>query len=310
MDTIVSIAKEPLTWTVFFAVLAIIATLIAPRFGRRGKLLIGLESVKRIRSEDNLNRAGFQYTLADRVIEDDIYLIDFQVKNRGIRDIKGQDFIEPLSIIVPPNTSVVSVSCDDNCEIEIQDDGQEVRLNWLLLKHRQSIAVSAVCTANPSMDLNFLNLSFKHAIQDVDVIERKHRPLFWLSILSFSAIALVTALAVWMINTESKTNIFATVDGVTKPALITKTDMKTCDARLGIWTLRNCEEIHDSVQPILSVSPDMTPVGFSLISILLPLVMMVNLLLLVRQSIRRSVFDGVQFGPVLTTLIGLRPKQA
>lgn len=147
LDAVISFLRNPLFVTFAIAAITIYATLIAPKIGKRGKLIESFDRFVPIRLSTKHSKVAVTYRIDDREIADDIYVAEFSFKNSGFMDIQQESFRQPIRITAPQNTTFLSLEVNSPTENEAQisDDGREIWIKWSLLKRNESVSVSSIC---------------------------------------------------------------------------------------------------------------------------------------------------------------------
>jgi len=146
LDAVRDFLENNLLLPTAIAIVTVYATLIAPKIGRRGKIVKSFDRFVPIRLSTKHSKVSVTYHIDGREISDDIYVAEFSFKNSGFIDIERENFRQPIVIAAPENSRFLSleVNSPTETEAEISDCGREISIKWDLLKRNEAVSISAI----------------------------------------------------------------------------------------------------------------------------------------------------------------------
>jgi len=171
----------PLLLTFLLPILAIIATLIAPRFTGRAALWSEIKNVVLLNRRIEQLGEELKFYSSGKELQGNVYLLELDISNVGRDDIDKAHFIDAIRITLPPETECVSAvvvgdnNQDASCTIS---DSSQVDVIWSLLKRKESVDINVIVLSPITLsDADFNNQTdIKMRLKNVENANRK-KPL-------------------------------------------------------------------------------------------------------------------------------------
>ncbi|WP_291843272.1 hypothetical protein [Maricaulis sp.] len=254
------------------AALTLAATLIAPRLGRRAKLSANIRGMYPIRSKDFGEGIRLKIFHGDNEVENDLYVISFEIFNSGSKDIVWENFIDPATIKLPDDSKIVSHTYEapkgvgENIEVV----GNLLSIKWKILKPGEYLGISVVCQHNLSAINNNVemsevitsNLDYNIRLKDVDLVfKSKLGPRKAFAIVVAPALFVLFSIIMYISYLDTNTDFVYNNGGIYSGVVISDGDVELCDVSNLLPILRTCEE---SVDDISSITEYIVPNEFEL----------------------------------------------
>tara|TARA_R110002072_G_scaffold233736_1_gene391297 strand:+ start:354 stop:1295 length:942 start_codon:yes stop_codon:yes gene_type:complete len=243
------------------AALTLAATLIAPRLGRRAKLSANIRGMYPIRSKDFGEGIKLKIFHGDKEVENDLYVISFEIFNSGSKDIVWENFIDPATIKLPDDSNIISHTYEAPKGVgeDIEVVGNLLNIKWKILKPGEYLGISVVCQHNLSTIHNSVEMS-EVITNDVDYnIRLKDVDLVFKSKLNFRRTFAIVMMAILMVlfilmmyfsYLDTKTDLLYNDGGFYSGVVLSDGDVELCKVSGLMPIFRVCEERVDDISTI------------------------------------------------------------
>lgn len=240
----VQILSNSLFWVVLLGLATLFATIVAPRLGRRGKLSGSIDQVINIRRKARHDKIAVSYSVDGNLIEDDIFVVEGTLKNTGWRDIVRDDFRDPIGIAVPNGTTLLSIDVKSsaNAKAEGWERDGKVELIWDLLKKREQVQFSAICSISEGNTPEKKDFEIEARLVDIDskkAVGARIVP----ATLALAAMFLTMYLPLFYLADIHKADFVRTVDGNYEPILFSDNfeSFRICKQKNSRFVIRDCD---------------------------------------------------------------------
>ena len=241
---------NPIALTLIVGMLGILATLKAPSLSPKAAVRADLVSVNRIVSDHGPNQSHLQIFVDERQIEHEVVNCQIRIENCGSKDIRGSNFVDPIQIEFPHESTLLTTNLIDTDKTGAQFylDNNAIQLQWSLLKKKERIELNALLEVDtnktPIREIED-KISTNIRLVDVSDNSRKSNIIQNTLVSLFVFLVFMGALGAAMYyDRDYKSFFYVEYEDSNLPIIMTSNRFLICNPSQSPFSLRDCDMIN------------------------------------------------------------------